>query len=59
MNGGLIWWGLALIIVGLILGAIGFGASGMISYIGWILLAVGVVLAIIHVAAGRRHAHHH
>ncbi len=56
--GGLIWWGLALIVIGLLLGLFGIGGGGVLTYIGWILLAVGVVLAIIHVAAGRSHAHH-
>lgn len=46
---GLIVWGIALIIIGLLLGLTGFfGVASIFATIGWILLAVGVVLAIIY-----------
>ena len=52
---GLIWWGVVLIAIGLLLGLTGaFGMGGALQYLGWILLIVGVVLAIIHAFSGRR-----
>lgn len=59
---GLIAWGLGLIIIGLILGMTGFfGVAGVVQTIGWILLAVGVVLAIVYAVgragAGTTHRH--
>jgi hypothetical protein len=46
---GLIGWGLALIIIGLVLGLTGaFGVGGALQWIGWLLLIVGIVLAIVH-----------
>lgn len=53
-GGGLIWWGVALIIIGVILGATGaFGMGGVLTWIGWLLLIVGVILAIVHLASRR------
>jgi len=50
---GLIFWGLLLIVAGLLLGATGWlGLAGIFQTIGWILLAVGIVLAIVY-AVGR------
>ncbi len=54
MGGGMIWWGVALIVVGVILGATGaFGLGGVLTWLGWLLLIVGVVLAIVHLATHR------
>lgn len=50
---GLIGLGLALIIIGLIIGLTGaFGIGGLLQWVGWLLLLVGIVLAIVH-AVGR------
>lgn len=50
---GLIAWGIGLIIIGLILGLTGvFGVASIVQTLGWILLAVGVILAIVY-AVGR------
>lgn len=50
----LIGLGIALILIGLLLGLSGFfGLASIFQTIGWILLVVGIVLAIIH-ALGRR-----
>lgn len=54
----MIAWGIGLIVLGLILAVIGFGAGGLVQWIGWILLGVGIILAIIH-AIGRAGTHHH
>lgn len=57
---GMIFWGILLIVVGLILGATGFfGVAGIVQTIGWILLAVGVILAIVYAIgrAGARSPH--
>lgn len=52
-GGGLIWWGIALIVIGVILGATGaFGLGGVFTWLGWLLLVVGVILAIVHLASG-------
>jgi hypothetical protein len=56
---GLIGLGIALIIIGLILGLTGaFGIGGLLQWVGWLLLLVGIVLAIVHVIgrAGARTA---
>jgi hypothetical protein len=46
---GLIGLGIALIVVGLILGLTGaFGIGGLLQWVGWLLLVVGIVLAIIY-----------
>jgi hypothetical protein len=52
-GGGLIWLGLALIVIGVLLGATGgFGVGGALTWLGWLLLIVGVIVAIIHLATG-------
>ena len=51
----MISWSIIFFIVGLIAVALGFGGVGGIAMnIGWILLAVGLVLFIIHAVSGRR-----
>lgn len=46
---------IVLLIAGLIAVALGFGGlGGLAMNIGWILLAVGIVLALIHAVRGRR-----
>lgn len=53
---GLIGLGIALVIVGLLLGLTGFlGIASIFQYIGWILLGIGVILAIVHYATAARH----
>ncbi len=53
---GLIRLGIVLIIVGVLLSVTGlFGSGGPIQYLGWVVLAIGVILAILHDAGGRRH----
>lgn len=53
MGGGLIWWGVALILIGLLLGLTGgFGVGGALVSIGWLLVVVGVVLAIVFAITG-------
>ena len=48
-------WAITLFIIGLIAVALGFGGVGSMALnIGWVLLAVGVILAIIHAISGRR-----
>ncbi len=50
---GLIGLGIALIVIGLLLSISGlFGLAGAFQTIGWIVLAVGIVLAIVY-AVGR------
>jgi hypothetical protein len=50
---GLIGLGIALILIGLILGLTGaFGLGGVLVWIGWLMLIVGVILAIVY-AVGR------
>lgn len=52
---GLIRLGIVLIIVGLLLSVTGlFGFGGTLQYVGWVVLAIGAVLAILHYAGGRR-----
>ena len=51
----MITWAILLLIIGLVCVALGFGGIGGIAMnIGWILLAVGVILFIIHAVTGRR-----
>lgn len=51
----MISWAITLFIIGLIAVALGFGGVGSMALnIGWILLVVGVILAIIHAISGRR-----
>jgi hypothetical protein len=53
--------GIALILIGLLLGLTGFfGLGGIFTTIGWIILVVGLVLAVIDaVGRGRRRRHVH
>ena len=51
---GLIWWGLVLIVGGLIIGLFGGPLAGPVAYVGWILLAVGLILAVLHFVGGNR-----
>lgn len=51
----LLRFGLALLVIGIILSLLPvFGVlAGPLMYIGWILVVVGVVLAIFHMMSGR------
>jgi len=50
----MLYWALVFLVIGLIAGAMGmFGIAAAASQIGWILLLIGVVLLVIHVASGR------
>lgn len=52
---GLIRLGIALILIGIVLSLTGlFEFGGTLRYVGWIALVIGVVLAIVHYAAGGR-----
>ena len=52
--------GIVLILIGLLLAATGFfGVAGIVQTIGWIILAVGVVLAIVHAFSGSQARHDH
>lgn len=52
---GLIRLGIVLIIVGVLLSITGlFDFGGTLQYLGWIVLGIGVVLAILHYATGGR-----
>lgn len=54
---GLIGLGIVLIIVGVLLSVTGFfGLAGPLQYLGWVVLVIGVILAIIHYVSGRRQA---
>ena len=44
---GLIWLGILLILAGILLSVV-LPVAGAIVYVGWIVLAIGVVLAILH-----------
>lgn len=56
---GLIGLGIALILIGLLLALTGFiGVASIVQTIGWIALAIGVVLAIVY-AIGRTRHHTH
>lgn len=53
----LIGWGIGLIVVGLLLGLLGVTgafAIGALQWLGWLLLIVGIVLAIVHYAGRGR-----
>ena len=53
----MISWAIIFFIIGLIAVALGFGGvGGLAMNIGWILLAIGVVLFIVHAISGRRTA---
>lgn len=57
---GLIFWGIALIVLGLLLSITGFfGVAGIVQTLGWILLAVGVVLAIVYAISRAGARPHH
>lgn len=46
---------ITLFLIGLIAVALGFGGVGSLALnIGWVLLGIGVLLAIIHAVTGRR-----
>lgn len=46
---------ITLFLIGLIAVALGFGGVGSLALnIGWVLLGIGVLLAIIHAVSGRR-----
>lgn len=51
---GFIWWGIVLIVVGLLLSVSGFFAGSVLVNIGWLLLIVGIVLALISALSGGR-----
>lgn len=55
---GLLSLGIILVLVGLVLAftnLFGFaGLGGGLMWLGWILLAIGVILTIVHMVAGRR-----
>ena len=54
MSGTLLWWGAALIVLGAAVGATGaFGIGGPFTWIGWLILVIGVVLVIVHLASYR------
>jgi hypothetical protein len=55
MNG-LIGWGIALVIIGLVLGLLGVAGflAGTLQWLGWLVLLVGIVLAIVHFAGRGR-----
>ena len=51
----MISWAITLFIIGLIAVALGFGGVGAMALnIGWVLLGIGVILAIIHFITGRK-----
>jgi uncharacterized membrane protein YtjA (UPF0391 family) len=51
----MISYAITFFIIGLIAVAVGFGGVGSMALnIGWLLLVVGVILAIIHLVSGRR-----
>lgn len=51
----MISWAITLFIIGLIAVALGFGGVGAMALnIGWVLLGIGVILAIIHLLTGRK-----
>ena len=48
-------WAITLFIIGLIAVAVGFGGVGGIALnIGWALLVIGVILAVIHLLTGKK-----
>lgn len=50
---GLLGTGIALVVIGLLLALFGFfGVGGVVQTIGWVVLGLGVVLAIIHALSG-------
>lgn len=52
--------GILLILLGLVLAVTGFfGVASIVQILGWIVLAVGIALALIHAFGNttRRHAH--
>ena len=50
----MISWAITLFVIGLIAVALGFGGVGGLALnIGWVLLGIGVILAIIHAVSGR------
>ncbi len=54
---GFIRLGIVLIIIGVLLSVTGFfDFGGTLQYLGWVVLAIGVILAILHYALGDRSA---
>jgi uncharacterized membrane protein YtjA (UPF0391 family) len=54
-GGSMLYYALVFLIVGLIAGALGItGVAAVASQIAWVLFLVGIVLLILHIAAGRR-----
>ncbi|MCA1812661.1 MAG: hypothetical protein LC624_01770 [Halobacteriales archaeon] len=52
---GFIWLGIVLIVLGVLLGFTGlFPLGGALANIGWLLIIVGVILAVLHFIAGPR-----
>jgi hypothetical protein len=52
---GLIWLGIVLIVLGVLLSFTGlFPVGGALANIGWLLLLVGIVLAVLHFVVGPR-----
>lgn len=50
----MISWAIILFLVGLVAVALGFGGVGSLAInIGWVLLAVGIVLFLVHAIGGR------
>lgn len=51
---GLIRLGIVLILVGLVLSLTGlFEFGGVLQYVGWIALVIGLILAVLHYAGDR------
>ena len=51
----MIRWAIIFFIIALVAIALGFGGVGGLAInIGWVLLAIGVVLFIVHLITGRR-----
>jgi len=51
----MITWAIILLLIGLVAVALGFGGVGSLAInIGWVLLAIGVILFIVHLISGRR-----
>jgi uncharacterized membrane protein YtjA (UPF0391 family) len=51
----MIYYALVFLIVGLVAGALGLaGVAAVASQIAWVLFLIGIVLLVLHLAAGRR-----
>lgn len=52
---GLIWWGLALIVIGVLVSFLLPGAPGSpLVSVGWLLIVVGIILAVAYFFVGGR-----